>query len=54
MTRKEQIQMEKLRQENQMLRAEIDKHFGIYRETLIELVEAQARLEAIKFAMEDE
>lgn len=51
MTKKEQGQMARLVVENRRLKEALDKHFAVYRETMIELVELKTKLEMIEFAL---
>lgn len=54
MTSKERQRMQRLEVENKLLRDEIAKHMRIYGDQLCRLVDAQAKMELIKSAMEDE
>jgi DNA-binding transcriptional regulator LsrR (DeoR family) len=54
MTSKERQRMQRLEVENKMLREEIAKHMRIYGDTLCKLVDAQAKLDLVKSALEDE
>lgn len=54
MTAKEAQRMQRLEAENKMLREEISKHMRIYSNTLCELIEAKAKLELVRSALEGE
>ena len=54
MTAKERQRIARLESENAQLRAEIAKHLRIYGDTLMELVEARATIEAVRAAMGDQ
>jgi adenosine deaminase len=47
MNKKEQIAYDKLKRENEYLRAELDKHFEIYRQQLYEIVELKTKRDRV-------
>jgi hypothetical protein len=47
MTKKEQVAFRKLELENANLKQQLDKHFGIYRDHLYELIELRTKLQSI-------
>lgn len=54
MTKKEQMQFRRLEAENQALRDKLEKHMEVYSNMLFEVVELKAKLEIVRFAMEDD
>lgn len=54
MTSKERQRMQRLEVENKMLREQVVKYMRIYGDQLCELIDAKAKLELIKSALEDE
>ncbi|MBK9497339.1 MAG: hypothetical protein IPO08_23025 [Xanthomonadales bacterium] len=54
MTSKERQRMQRLEIENKMLRDEIAKHMRIYGDTLCELIDAKAKLDLVRSALEAE
>lgn len=54
MTAKEAQRMQRLEAENKRLREEISKHMRIYSDTLCKLIEAKAKIELAKSALEGE
>lgn len=53
MTSKERQRMQRLEAENKMLRDEIAKHMRIYGDQLCKLIDAKAKLELVKSALEE-
>ena len=51
MNKREQIEMQRIKQENEMLREKISQHMRIYAETLTDVIELKARLDAARFAL---
>lgn len=51
MTAKERQLMHKLEIENRELRAQHAKHFEVYRDSLIEIIDLRARLELVEMAL---
>ena len=52
MTKADERKMRRLELENQQLRAELEKHFVIYREQLYELAELRIKVEMVKEALD--
>jgi hypothetical protein len=48
MTAKEKTKMRRLELENEQLRAAVEKHFSVYREQSIELIELRSQLQLLR------
>lgn len=54
MTAKERARMARIEAENAELRQRLDQSMAVYRAQAIELIELRSRIEAVRFALDDQ